>query len=433
MEHRENASTLSPRLEAICRAYSQEARRPTGGDKIIAAYAEAAEQEIHHEFGQFLETAFDFRDSYKRPIEAHHAIQLTLRVLQRQMLKHYPNIYPTHFFKPKVWSEKINELISDPDIAADIENALSIREVQSNVVERYKSFKLIGHMYRDRVGEQPELLDVGCSLNLGLKKLAVEEGYPFGDIQVGELENQKLVSDKKLTQAANALLASRLAIGASMGVDIKFSQGKDAMEWIRACSFYPSELLKPALVMEFNDLQNEGEGRIGYYGGDFTQANEMNDLHIHYSQLKWETEHPGYKNSHTSLMELVERMHGPHPDEEIFDMVIFSTSMYLMKWHERIRAFKRAKKLAKPAGLIVVQDFAEKRPSGNTRLRFHNDFQYGRMPYRTYIIDPKSSEIDPQHIFSWETGRCQKMQLGLGKIAVKGRLRTPAELLKSRL
>ena len=97
MEHREKGGVLSPRLEALSRAYAQEMGRPTGGDKIIAAYAKAAEQEIHHEFGEFLENSFEFRDSYRPPIEAHHAVQLTLRVLQKHMLKHYPHIYPTRF------------------------------------------------------------------------------------------------------------------------------------------------------------------------------------------------------------------------------------------------------------------------------------------------------------------------------------------------
>lgn len=434
MEHREKGGVLSPRLEALSRAYAQEMGRPTGGDKIIAAYAKAAEQEIHHEFGEFLENSFEFRDSYRPPIEAHHAVQLTLRVLQKHMLKHYPHIYPTRFFKHRMWSEKINELINDPDTASDIEGDLVVREVQSNVVERYKAFKLIAHMYRDRIGTYPEILDVGCSLNLGLKKLALNQRYPFDSIEVGQKKPGGFETKRDMTRAANTLLASRLAIGASLGVDVFMAPGNDNVdtkEWVRACSFYPSELLKPALLMEFNDLQSEAENRVTYFSGDFTNEDEMENLHIQYSSRKWEFENPNYKNSEQSLLELVTRLQGPHPDEGLFDMVIFSTSMYLMSWHQRVRALKRAKKLAKPTGLIVVQDFAEKRPSGNTKLRFHNDFMYDAMPYRTYVIDPKSPETDPQMIFAWETGRCQRLQLGLGRIAVGGKLRAPEELLSS--
>ncbi|MBX4199329.1 class I SAM-dependent methyltransferase [Candidatus Saccharibacteria bacterium] len=436
MEQRENCGALSPRLEALSRAYSEEMETPTGDDRVIAAYAEAAMQEIHSDFGRLLDSAFDFRDTYKHPIDAHHAVQLTLRVLQRQMLKHYPHTYPMDFFTPEAWREKINELIGNPDIASDIEGDLIIREVQSNVVERYKAFKLIGHMYRDRIGDNPEILDVGCSLNLGLKKLAIDGRYPFGRIEVGSPGGEGFISDEQLTDAANILLASRLAIGASMGVDVFISHNNDnadTKEWVRACSFYPRELLKPALLMEFNDLQSETGGTTGYYTGDFSNSAEMENLHIHFSQLKWEAEHPEYKSSHESLMELIERLHGPHPDEEIFDMVTFSTSMYLMSWHERIRALKRAKRLVKPTGLIVIQDFAEQVPLGKTKLRFHNNFHYDSMPYRTYALDPRAPELDPQHIFSWETGRCQRLRLGLGKIAVSGKARAPQELLSSRL
>jgi hypothetical protein len=431
MEQRAEQVVLTPRVQAVYEAFREEAVNPTGNDPYFRAMSEAAADEIiHGQFGGQLEQILEYREHTKPPLEGHHAMNLIRRALQKQYLKMYPNLYPILFDEVEMNRQAIRDLPRDESFFWDFDGDMQHREVQSNVAERYKAFKLIAHMYRDRLGSDPSILDVGCSLNLGLKKMALSGHHTFDSIEVVTQNRGEAARDYDLERAANKLTASRLAIGASMGVDL-FSPDFNNMEWVRSCSFYPGELLKPARIMAFDDLSHKDVAGIGFHKGDFTDEEEMAKLPTNFAKTQWQNKRSREEITQESLLEMSKFMGEKHREEKLFDMAIFCTSMYLMDQEQRLKSIERARRLVKRSGIIVIQDFAELDPQEPTGLQFHENFSYDAYPYRTYVVSPRGPEIRPQHIFSWENGRAQKLRLESGRLSVKGEVKTPTQLIRN--
>jgi hypothetical protein len=431
MERRVEPVVLTPRLQAVYEAFKEEAVNPTGKDPYFRAMSEAAAEEIiHGEFGGQLEQILEFREHTRPPLEGHHAMNFIRRALQKQYLKMYPDQYPILFDEVEMNRRAIREMLKDESVFWDFDGDLQHREVQSNVAERYKAFKLIAHMYRDRLGSDPSILDVGCSLNLGLKKMALSGHHTFDSIEVLAQSRGEVAKDYDLERAANKLIASRLAIGASMGVDV-FSPDFNNIEWVRSCSFYPGELLKPARIMTFDDLSHKEVAGIGFHRGDFTNDQEMAGLPTNFAKTQWQNKRSRDEVTQESLFEMAKFMGERHREKGLFDMAVFCTSMYLMDQEQRLKSIERARGLVRRSGIIVIQDFAELDPREPTGLQFHENFSYDTYPYRTYVISPRGPEIRPQHIFSWENGRAHKLRLESGRLSVKGEVKTPAQLIGS--
>jgi SAM-dependent methyltransferase len=422
---------ITPRRRYLYQASVEMAENPTapGNDPIYAKMSEAAAEEIlNGDLGDVLETNLELRESKTgKVIEAHHAMQLTRRSLQDLFLKMFPREYPQAADSVSWVRGAINVMLSDPSMAMDFDAHMIQEDVRSNVDKRYAAFLLIARMYQERLGEDISILDVGCSVNNGLKVMASNQIYRLDEIEVVDSTRDR---DESLTSAANAILASRLAIGASMGVDM-FGLEFDNRSWVRSCSFYPTELMNPAMVMRFDDLMNMNLREIGFYQGNFANDDEMEGLPGAFARIKWESERPRGDHTSESLFEMAKFIGEQRHDSELFDMVTFCTSMYLMSQADRLKAIERAKRLVKKTGLIVIQDFAEAYQRSSTGLRFHNNFQYAPYPYRTYVIPGGAEKQTPRHIFSWENGRAGRLMLGAGTVSVNGAMRSPSQLLRA--
>jgi hypothetical protein len=179
-----------------------------------------------------------------------------------------------------------------------------------------------------------------------------------------------------------------------MGVDIT-PLDANSLDWVKSCSFYPSELLDEELVREFDTLALASTGlspskrlskklyslhpqNLGFYHGDFSDDESMSNF-LEQSPV------------------------------EKFHVVTFLTIMHQLSDEERTAMLKRAKDYLHPDGLIIIQDFARVNPDSPNQLEFPPDWQ--PYLYRTIVIDPTKPNEGPRELLYWDWGRCEKVVL----------------------
>lgn len=375
----------------------------------ISAFGEALSQLLstHHKGRQAIDRVLEIRNrpEFGGPIKAPFVFNSLLRFFQMKFLEAYPD-YPAAFDSPDRWFEGMSTYMDDPKSRDDFISHMHVfRNVNSNVSERYKAFKMLSLMKRDQLGDWPRILDVGCSQNLGLKRMAKTHAYPFEAIEVvgldlspdfepeeqAENEDTQLRREQYLTDAANYLLSQLTQIGPSTGVDLWPTRDPELAKWAKACSFYPSELLDEELVRSYEAIEAEDAAALNI---DFVEAD-----------FTWPAE---------KLDKLI-------PPEHQFDMVTFSTVMYQMRDREqRFKAVQNALKRVKPEGLVVIQDFLEMDPKGH--ISFPARWSDRLFLYTTAVLDMANPDLDFQETFLWRNGRCGQLMLGVGRMAIGERI-----------
>ena len=378
----DNAESGLIQLEEECRLQYE---RPANGDKRIASYSEAARQQ--------LEENPKYRDLIRsvileRPdISVPQLFSLPLRSLQGKLMELPRSTYPETFDEARPWAETI-EFATEPDsplheaFVYDLKN----RNIQSNVSERYKAPLMVANLMRDRLGERPSVLDVGCSRGHGLKRMAAVRRFPFSKVTAEQLVIDSagnvadLVPDHDATRAAQFVVNQRFRLGGSLGIDIEPAEGEDVKKWARACSFYPSALLDKRAVKKYDQLDAFDHKNVDFYQADFS------DLDIE----KFEAEAP----------------------VSSFDIVTFSTVLYQVSEDKREAMFENAKRLLNPNGIIIIQDFVGIDPDDANKLHFYQNWFKEPYIYRTILLDPKIENGQLLEIFRWDNGRCNKLLTG---------------------
>src|SRR5665213_233085 len=275
MEQRFERLSLEQRRSLI-KELSDEAQNPMADNPVFASLARTLRRHLvsqPDEIGSQVEDSLSMRLTAK-PMSQGHLVQFLNRAFQhRALTNEMPGYeYPIDYSKDEVWELFFDFIAANPDIVWDLNEDLVVREVQTNKSDRYKTFKLVAQMYEKRLGRTPRVLDVGCSLNLGLKQLANSEFFPFKPVELkqnGEIEETS-------TRQLNTMLMARFAIGKSTGIDI-INPITDR-DWVRSCSFYPKELLVPRAVMEFDDLIARIDPKISFERFDFTDEVKFEDF-----------------------------------------------------------------------------------------------------------------------------------------------------------
>jgi len=365
--------------------HTQADERATG-DSRIAAFAIAASRAVtqNDNFRSTIHELLDFRPD----ISPNYAVNLTLRAIQKQLTREsYRRKYPEAYTNPDLWSRAIAEVSNPTNLAENDEFMWDImyRHVQSNIAERYKSFTLLMHLMRNRFEDAPSILDIGCSQNQGLKRIAISHILPFAPFQ-SVIEDGREAPGLEI-QILNRLVGTPLKLGPSIGIDIMHPRDVSNKEWARSCSFYPSELLLDQRREEYDLLDTAEPPQVGFYAADFT----------HFDHEDFSKESPVKK----------------------FDMVTFSTVLYQISDEaQRQKMLDNARRLMKPNGLIIVQDFVTVDPADNTRMVFHPNWFEHTFLYATMVIDPLDPTGQIREVFRWENGRCRRMMAGheLGRI-----------------
>lgn len=297
-----------------------------------------------------------------------YAVNKALRVFQYQLLETKSN-YPLDYIAPKEWEEAIRSVSADEMTGYEVMQYLENRDIQSNVVERYKAVKLVMLLLGSRIGTTPSLLDVGCSRNHGLKKLALN--LPFDPISPG-VNDDRLGTIPFMNTTLSALLDVPLCIRNSIGLDLVSPEAFSAARWAKSCSFYPTELLNTYKVAEYDYL-------------DSVQIPEVRQA------------------QHDILQDNLEAV----SDGQQFEVIICSTLLYQLDVYERYKVQKMLRSRLRDNGVIIYQDFASKSTAPGAIQFESNWFEY-IYPYRTLVEFANDDEHILYEVLRWNNGRCEK-------------------------
>lgn len=374
---------IAQRLKINRRYYTEE----DPANHTLAVFAEAALHALDEPyFRDLVQDMFDTRPDLPTP----YAVKLLERVYQADLLEHNPE-YPIGYHRVDAWLKEFSDVNEDMTRGGIVWHSLMYRNLQSNVAERYKTIKLLTGLVRERFDEPPTHLDVGSSVLHGDIKLAFNQMHepmrvPFGHIEVVKGERNNNAPDRYLTKLANIALQQQVEFGPMMGIDITDVDDPVTKQWVKSCSFYPDELLDERRVSEYDELDqlDPNHERVKVFRDDFAA----------FDFRKFREVSP----------------------VDTYDIITFSTVFYQVSPHERTAMLVNASQLLSPRGIIVIQDGV----GGDFSKRFN---------YVTSVIDSTEDNPSEQTVFRWETPRCRKVMLGLGKISIGGKARTIGEAL----
>lgn len=288
---------------------------------------------------------------------------------------------------PSLWRPYIHDILLSSDRWGELTFDIMGRQLSTNRVSRRNSLLGFLGLARQRFGEQVDVLDLGCSLNLILKAIALQ--YPRRELQV--MGSQTLrPSPKRTAQLKENVLSNAPELGCGYGVDfIDFERVYQGLNWVKSCP-YPKEILEeilnPSGQNEFSQLLNAEvpAGRVGLFVGNMTSDEEMAGL---------------------------DKVTGGRR----FDIATFIFSAYQTgkKWPE---ALGIAKQHVRPDGFIFVMGHVRDDPNDKTELQFLNYWHPHAV--RSYVLDMAAPEQGWQEIFRSD-GRFKRVWLGAGSIAVE--------------
>lgn len=381
------------KITAIQAELRLQAERPPAQDHRIAAFSEALLQALSD---TPVRSFYEFVLGHRRQLSPSYGVNLSLRAFQKQLLRHAQQWdYPKAFTEPQAWYDSFHYFLDEARPPADeITFDLCIRDAQSNVSERYKSLKLIGNIFAARLGPKPTVLDIGCSQNLGLKRLAAN--LPFaplkGSAAIFEPEAEKsFAGDSQLNDRLNNLLSSEFALAHGVGVDIWPKADPLVREWAKSCSFYPSELLQRQLLKSYERLEALDDPAVSFAHLDFAEP----------------------------LPDAAGRTARRGLGLPRYELVCFSTVLYQQNRQQLETMLANARLLVAEHGLIVVQDFARLDRLRPGRLVFEQSWFAQHYPYRTFVYDPTQPEAGFSELMRWQNGRCEKVALNASHPAIK--------------
>jgi hypothetical protein len=393
--------SVTDRMRLVREELDIQAREPIARDQRIGSFCVALANLVDegHEVESLLQ-----RTLINRPaMNPNHLINHALRVFQMPQLNNLK--FFEECIEPQVWQNYIEDVFEQGGENYD-RIRLYMRDanirISSNIPNRYKGSKALLYMLRDRFDDNPSQLDVGASLNYGLKKIALSSmgldagltGVSFGETAVlrrnratDELEPDEVAEDN-----FNHALAWRFKPGLMLGIDSALYNDAELEIWADSCRYYPSERLNADQRREEEELLEESSPH-----GVYLKRVDFSDPTEHLEEY----------------------------EDEKFDMVSFVT---VLNQHDQETAqymLSRARKYLKPNGVVQVTDFM--RPNS---FRFYKRWNQP-WRYRTIVYDAMQN-FKRQDMFVFDSGRPKQVQLCAGKLALNGKLWTPDQLLASR-
>ncbi len=382
---------LEVRLDKFRYALEQYPKEIFGPDERLHSFAEALVRKLDHpevrrEFGN----VFHLRTITAQDISIPVMANLTFRAVQKQLLRQREELnYPEAFQDRATWEKALRPLLQHARLQPQSQSIypdLLWRRVQSNLAVRYFTHKILAHLYRDLVGENPTMLDVGSAQNQGAKQLALN--LPFQPVSVGTAldysngrSHPSVVHDHSLSETLNGLANTPIQWGEIYGADIFEAEDRENQEWAKSCSFTPSELLDRRKEAQYDKRNNARPENVKSVRWDFG-ARELPDIFI---------DRP------------------PEKDKNKFGIGSLTTVIYQEGENRRRRKIVRL--LSNYAKVLVVQDFV--RPTGS-RFGFSVADALHERPfgYRIYVRDIRHKEDGFQEFGRWNNGRCTELLLG---------------------
>lgn len=417
-------------VEQLKEGCLEEARNPTGNDTHITDFNLAFYDEL--ESGVVTPYITDMIDTSlrrERPLTVSEAVHHNLRVFQHYAIKNHNEEYP-HRFNRKRHRQHIREVASNyPD---ELEYMLLTTRTMSNISERGVTIDCLANIYSDRLGSQPNVLEVGCSLMGVLTRCKMSDVYPFQGIHVVRTgRDGNTEADREYTSRLNRARALGNIIAGGTGIDVEFIADPLTRAYTRACSFYPRELMDLQKVAMFDDLANARlrifpqHSRGSRHELIFNDSAEDKTPEINFFFADF---------SDDLMME-------PFSENPIqkFEIVFINTSAHQNSDAGISAMISRALDLTTENGLVVIQDngyIDTGMPYGLRILKpkfFKIPFAYGVFVIDKLTVDPANEEdVQAQELWRYENARCQRLRFGEGKIVSDGVMKSVKQVISSR-
>lgn len=338
----------------------------------------------------------DFVDAAQEQLEEQSAyyVRLLFSSVQRQLWSETgDHSYPANpdYTTQKHWEEVLASMLGEDNTYRDnIYRDVTTRELMSNVGQRYITVKLLAETMTERFGDSPRVLDSGCSIMIGDRKLMSEGASrlfqaprvvkPSHSQHESPHETNHELTEAMMQVAYGEYVGRKNAT--HVGMDKIEEINADIIDWARSNTFGPAEIIeKPQLIDQFDDITAVQSDNIRFVSHDLSS-----DI-------------------------------GEKLPERSFDILFFSTVLYQMSGRNRDIAIENAVRLVSPNGLIVIQDGIKDEPQTKKTLRysaanFRKPYSYG-----TYIYDMANPNQGFQHLAEWKDGRCTSLYFGNSLIA----------------
>jgi len=263
-------------------------------------------------------------------------------------------------FGVKQWNEIMDSVQASPTLSSTFTTLLRTKTVQTNKYQRYVGAHSLAKLFFG--SKQIVAADIGCSLNIGL--LGMSAGLPFSEV-IDHTKNH-LVSESA---------TSRVNLLWSVGVDI--NNPAEDLDWILACSFYPSEIHELAdFASTMQRLKVVAKDKVLFEQGDLLRLRTL-----------WSAK--GFPK---------------------LDLMMANTVLYQLSVDQRNRFLQEATAVVQPNGILVISDFVS---LVGTELAWMPAWKTTGKRFRTVLLrNTVTGFCQPQECFVWDTTRCREVWPG---------------------
>ncbi|HEY1063698.1 MAG TPA: hypothetical protein VGE30_00170 [Candidatus Saccharimonadales bacterium] len=366
--------------------YQRDHVLPQNRDEYTAAYEKA--------FADTLDTSAEFREFFDyllrdmQDVEPENVLRRTLKTFQHIEKSNNYMTFPQGYGTPEAWQQPFAEVLQDGDYQDQFFGNIFL-PIMSNVSERGILLKAVALLHEKR--EQVRILDMGCSLNDVLHRLALEQSGPVPELAYNNIDvmrreplrGSKPQLDTETTQRFNDWLnASPLDIGPSVGIDaLPFDEDERLRARALSDSRYMGELVLSHLSAQLYLLARSNPPQVSFRSFDAATFD-------------------------------------PDAFGQSFDIAYGSTMLYQTPRETRRDILHNAQAVTESDGLIVYQDFI-RRMGTKGGMQFYK--RWLPYTYGVWVHDKQRPDLGFQKYFTVYSGRVEKIipnEAALGRLPV---------------
>lgn len=327
---------------------------PPGKDPSLRSFYGAVVQMVDE--GEPLANTLLAVKQHRPGLTDKHLVNLLFRAVQAIEFDN-GNLGYKDFQEEGQWIDELTKITTDPRLSKQFRQILLTRSTNTTIYQRYAGpYAVIAHLY-DGIGVR--VADLGCGGNYGLRGIELQERFQ----EINDLTPQSYVS---------TLLSQKINLLEGLAVDKEKPDREENRKWRLACSFYPQELDQLPSIHEF-EARIVNAGKVRFIRADLRTCKGLS--------------------------------------REDQDVVILSTVLYQLQFHEQNTLLEKARSMLTENGIIIVQDFAARNPKHPDRLDFGESWFKDPFSYRTYITGKKIGDVFLEAL-RWHSGRCQSVMAG---------------------
>lgn len=364
--------------------------QPPAGDRVIGAMSRAlselleADTSVQDLFTGIIST----RLKRNNELDFTYLANLTVRSVQNAVLSCDYEDYPRAFKNVDIWRNELPDILKSRGRASESQFLadMLLREINSNLSERYKTVQWLGHLSLDG---SMTMLDIGCSQNHGLVHLSSVDKLPFGDVTANVTVDDEVTTDEEITRKLNMLSHTPLNVEDGWGFDVWPIYDEALRDWVRSSSFRPEELEDETAVKRYEMLSN---------------ARGLTNIHSLHSRYYTDPE-------------IIEQI---LPDKQ-FDIVTMLTLLYQLSLDDRRAMHEIARDHVAPGGLLLIQDGVSIPDTENFALdEVEFDSEYFNAPDNyVALVSVDDSAGAFQELGRFDSGRCREFTFSESEVALE--------------